>query len=110
MGRMGNRDLPEMDFLSSYKDGRVLLKLHVQPRASRNRFAGLYNDAMKLAITAPPVDGKANAAVIRFLASSLNLKKKNLEIKHGLQSRTKSILIAGRSMEELRSQILAISR
>lgn len=99
-----------MDFLSNYKDGRVLLKLHVQPKASKNRFAGIYNDAIKLAVTAPPVDGKANTAVIKFLASSLNLKKKDLEIRHGLQSRTKSILIAGRSLEELRSQILAISR
>jgi len=99
-----------MDFLSTYKDGRVLLKLHVQPKASKNRFAGIYNDAIKLAVTAPPVDGKANTAVIKFLASSLNLKKKDLEIRHGLQSRTKSILIAGRSLEELRSQILAISR
>jgi len=99
-----------MDFLTTYKDGRVLLKLHVQPKASKNRFAGIYNDAIKLAVTAPPVDGKANTAVIKFLASSLNLKKKDLEIRHGLQSRTKSILIAGRSLEELRSQILAISR
>ncbi len=107
---MRNRALPEMDFLSNYKDGRVLLKLHVQPKASKNRFAGIYNDAIKLAVTAPPVDGKANTAVIKFLASSLNLKKKDLEIRHGLQSRTKSILIAGRSLEELRSQILAISR
>ncbi len=99
-----------MDFLSTYKDGRVLLKLHVQPKASQNRFAGKYNDALKLTITAPPVDGKANAAVIKFLASALNLKKKDLEIKHGLQSRTKSILIAGPSLKEIRSQIQAISR
>lgn len=99
-----------MDFLSSYKDGRVLLKLHVQPKASKNRFAGIYNDAIKITITAPPVDGKANAAVIKFLASTLNLKKKDLEIKHGLQSRTKSVLIAGRSIKDIRSQILAVSR
>ena len=94
-----------MDFLSSYKDGRVLLRVYVQPRASKNRFIGLYNDGIKLAITAPPVDGKANAAVIRFLASFLNVKKKNLEIKHGLQSRKKSILITGLSADNVRTQI-----
>ncbi len=99
-----------MDFLSSYKDGRVLLRVYVQPKASKNRFAGLYNGAIKLAITAPPVDGKANAAVIKFLASFFNLKKKNLEIKHGLQSRKKSILITGLSVNTVRTQIESISR
>ncbi len=94
-----------MGFLSSYKDGRVLLRVYVQPRASKNRFIGLYDDAIKLAITAPPVDGKANAAVIRFLASFLNVKKKDLEIKHGLQSRKKSVLITGVSVNKIRTQI-----
>ncbi|MEA3468622.1 MAG: DUF167 domain-containing protein [Thermodesulfobacteriota bacterium] len=98
-----------MDFLSSYKDGRILLKVYVQPRASKNRFIGLYNDAIKLAITAPPVDGKANAAVIRFLASVLNLQKKDLEIKHGLQSRKKSVLITGVSLDNVRTQIQSLT-
>ena len=98
-----------MDFLSSYKDGQVLLRVYVQPRASKNRFIGLHNDAIKLAITAPPVDGKANAAVIRFLASVLNLKKKDLEIKHGLQSRKKSVLITGVSLDKVRTQIQSLS-
>ncbi len=94
-----------MKFLSSYKDGRTLLRVYVQPRASRNGFAGVYGDAIKLAITAPPVDGKANAAVIKFLASFLDLKKKDLEIKYGLQSRTKHVLIAKRSPEEILTRI-----
>lgn len=98
-----------MPFLSIYKDGRVLLRVYVQPRASRNRFAGLHDNAIKLAITAPPVDGKANAAVIRFLASFLHVKKKDLEIKHGLQSRNKSVLIAGLNVEEIRSKIENVS-
>ncbi len=98
-----------MDFLSSYKDGQVLLRVYVQPRASKNRFIGLHNDAIKIAITAPPVDGKANAAVIRFLASVLNLKKKDLEIKHGLQSRKKSVLITSISLDKVRTQIQSLS-
>jgi len=91
------------------RDGRVLLRVYVQPRASRDRFAGLYDDAVKIALTAPPVDGKANAAVIKFLASFLNVKKKDLEIKHGLQSRNKSVLIRGVSAESVRSKIEAVS-
>jgi len=91
-------------YLSMNRDGRVLLRVYVQPRASRDRFAGLYDDAVKIALTAPPVDGKANAAVIKFLASFLNVKKKDLEIKHGLQSRNKSVLIRGVSAESVRSK------
>lgn len=99
-----------MKFLSSYKDGRTLLRLYVQPKASRNGFAGEYGDAIKLAITAPPVDGKANAAVIGFLASFLGLKKKDLEIKHGLQSRKKHVLIAKRSPQEILTRIATVSK
>ncbi len=99
-----------MKFLSSYKDGRILLRVYVQPRASRNGFAGVYGDAVKLAITAPPVDGKANGAVIGFLASFFDLKKKDLEIKHGLQSRKKSILIAKHSAKEILTRIETVFR
>ncbi len=99
-----------MPFLSSYKDGRILLRVYVQPRASRNEFVGLYGDAVKLAISAAPVDGKANVAVVKFLASFLHVKKKDLEIKHGLQSRKKSVLIAGLSAERIRAQIQAVSK
>ena len=97
-----------MGFLSSYKDGRALLRLYVQPKASRNGFAGEYGDSLKLTITAPPVDGKANDAVIGFLTSFLDVRKKDLEIKHGLQSRKKQVLIARRSLEEVRTRIEAV--
>jgi len=90
-----------MPFLSTYKDGRILIRVYVQPRASRNGFSGLHGDAIKLSVTAPPVDGKANKAVIKFLASFLHIKKMDLEIKHGLQSRKKTVLIAGLSADEV---------
>jgi len=79
--------------------------VYVQPRASRNTFVGPHGDALKLAITAPPVDGKANAAVIKFLASFLHVRKMDLEIKHGLQSRRKSVLISGLSSDEVLASI-----
>lgn len=94
-----------MNFLSRYKDGRVLLRVYVQPKASKNRLSGVHDNAIKLAITAPPINGKANTAVIKFFASLLKLRKKDLEIKHGLQCRKKSILIAGPSLGDVRSQI-----
>ncbi len=94
-------------FLSPYKDGRVLLRVSVQPRARRNGFVGLHNDAVKLAITAPPAKGKANKAVVAFLASFLQVKKKDLEIKYGLQSRSKGILIRGLAEKEVCGRITA---
>jgi uncharacterized protein len=97
-----------MSFLSIHKDGRVLLNLHVQPRASRNGLKGIYDNSIKLAITASPVDGKANAAVVAFLASFLGLKKKEIEIKHGLHSRNKSVLIDVLNGEEVRRRIHSV--
>jgi uncharacterized protein (TIGR00251 family) len=94
-----------MSFVSAYKDGRVLLKVYVQPRSSRNRIVGLHGDAIKLAITAPPVDGKANVAVIKFLASFFGVRKMDLEIKNGLQSRRKSVLIARLSSDEVEAGV-----
>ena len=96
-----------MSYLSQYKDGRFLLRLYVQPKSSRNTFVGIHGDTVKLAITASPVDGKANKAVIKFLASFFKLKKKDVTIKHGLQSRTKSILLAGLDEQTVRARLEA---
>lgn len=98
-----------MTYLSPYKDGRTLLRLYVQPKSHRNGFAGMHGDAMKLFMTAAPVDGKANKAVVKFLASFFKLKKKEILLKHGLQSRTKSVLITGLDIGEIQRQIEAVS-
>jgi len=94
-----------MSYLSTYKGGGVLLRLHVQPKASRNEFVGVHGDALKLAITAPPVDGKANKAVVKFLAAFFKMKKKDFSIKYGLQSRTKSVLIEGVELQDMRRRM-----
>lgn len=83
-----------MHYLSPYKDGRLLLRVTVQPKSSRNCVVGIHRDTVKLAVTAPPVDGKANKAVITYLATLFKLRKKDITVKHGLQSRVKSILLA----------------
>ncbi len=94
--------------MCSYKDGRVLLRLYVQPRSSRNAFVEIYGDTLKLGVTAPPIDGKANKAVVSFLASFFKMKKKNISIKHGLQSRTKSVLLVGLDLNDIQAQIEAV--
>jgi uncharacterized protein (TIGR00251 family) len=91
-----------MPYLQSLPDGNLLLSLHVQPRSSRNELAGLHGDALKLRLTTPPVDGRANKAVIAFLAKLLKIPKSAIMIKSGLQSRSKKILLTGVSEEQLR--------
>ena len=76
--------------------------LRVQPRASRNAIAGTMGDAVKLAITAPPVDGKANQAVIEFLADLFRVSKSSVVIVSGETGRNKLIAIRGMSAEQVR--------
>ena len=90
-----------------------VLNVHVQPKASANRVAGVHGDALKICITAPPVDGKANKAIIAFLAELFGLSKAAISVEGGQHSRSKRILISGVSpnaaMEKL-SEILAANR
>lgn len=84
-----------MPYLRTLPDGTLQLKLFVQPRASKNQLAGLHGDALKLRLTTPPVEGRANKAVIAFLAKQLHLPKSAINIKSGLQNRTKQVIITG---------------
>jgi uncharacterized protein (TIGR00251 family) len=90
-----------MPSLRTKSDGDLLLSLYVQPRSSRNEIAGLHGDALKLRLTTPPVDGKANKAVISFLAKSLKIPKSAVVIQSGLRSRTKKILLIGVDEEQV---------
>jgi hypothetical protein len=68
-------------------------KVHVQPGASRNQVLGLHGDALKLKLTAPPVEGKANKACIELLSEALGLPKTSIEIVSGQTSRRKKIRV-----------------
>jgi uncharacterized protein (TIGR00251 family) len=70
-------------------DGRALLTVHVQPGAKKTEIAGLYGDALKIRLAAPPVDGKANATLIAFVASRLGLPRSAVSLKSGQTSRHK---------------------
>ena len=96
-------DMDRLPCLESGTDGSMLLRLHVQPRASSNGIAGLQGDMLKLRLTTPPVDGKANKAVIAFLAKLCGLPKSALSLKSGHQSRSKTIAITGIEEEVLRT-------
>ncbi|MBW1635443.1 MAG: YggU family protein [Deltaproteobacteria bacterium] len=91
-----------MSFLSSSKDGTVVLRVYVQPKSSRQRIAGLYDGLLKVGVASPPVDGRANREVAQFLAKCLKIPKKNVILKSGLQSRRKVFVIKGLHGEEIR--------
>lgn len=76
------------------RDGdEVTLTLHVQPGAKRSEVAGLHGDTLKLRLAAPPVEGKANKALLRFLSEAFQVPLRNIELKQGAQSRHKVIRI-----------------
>lgn len=76
-------------------DGGLQLDVLVQPRASRPRFGPLHGDRIKVAVTAPPVDGEANAAVIDLVARTLDVPRAAIEVIAGAASRRKTLRIRG---------------
>ena len=91
-----------MPYLAERSDCQTILSLQIQPRSSSIRFLGVHGSSLKLAITAPPVEGKANKQVITFLAKLLKLPKSALAIVSGETSRHKKLLIDGLSAHEVR--------
>ena len=82
-------------------EAAIFLKIHLRPRASRDAICGLHGDAIKVKLTAPPVEGKANKALQRFIAEKLNLSSSQVEIVAGQRSREKILKIAGISRAEV---------
>ena len=80
-------------------DGRITLTLHIQPGAKKTEFAGLHGDALKIRLAAPPVDGKANEALIKFVAGVLRLPKSAVNLKSGQTSRRKVLEVVGATAE-----------
>ena len=85
----------------------VTFRVRVQPRARRNAIVGELGDALKLAVTAPPVDGQANRACIEFFREALNLPRSSLTIASGQTSRNKVIRVSGITAAELWKRLQA---
>jgi uncharacterized protein (TIGR00251 family) len=81
------------DWLQVAADGSLTLTLHIQPGAKRTGFAGLYGEAAKIRLAAPPVDGKANAALCAFLAEVCGVPKSAVSLVSGETSRAKRVRI-----------------
>ena len=76
------------------RDGQdLILEVRVQPRASRSEFAGVHGDRVRVRLQAPPVDGRANAALVEFLAEAFGVPRARVTIEHGLAGRDKRVRI-----------------
>ena len=73
----------------------IMLDVVVSPRGSRNRIMGVHDARLKIQLAAPPVDGKANEALVRFLASTLDVSRAQVDIVGGPASRRKTVRISG---------------
>jgi uncharacterized protein (TIGR00251 family) len=73
----------------------ITLNLHVQPGARRSEIVGLHDDALKIKLAAPPVEGRANEALLKFVAELFDVPLRNVELKQGEQSRRKVVAVSG---------------
>jgi uncharacterized protein (TIGR00251 family) len=86
--------------------GGCRLELHVVPRASRTQLAGLHDGRIKLQVAAPPVDGEANAAIVRFMAKALGVGRDAVDIVAGANGRKKTLEVRGVSAVEAAARLL----
>ena len=91
--------------ITGTEDG-VAFAVRVVPRASRNEIVGIHGDALKIRLTAPPVEGRANEALIAFLAQRLGVRKSQVEIVVGVTSRRKMIRVSGLLAQEVGERLL----
>jgi uncharacterized protein len=85
--------------------GSVTFAVRIHPRAKKNAIAGELGDALKLSLTAPPIDGRANQACIEFFAKLLKVPQSSVTIASGQTSRTKVLRVSGLAAEEVRKRI-----
>lgn len=81
--------------------GGALLRLRVMPRSPRDAIAGVRDGALLVRLTAPPVDGAANTALLRVLAKALGVPPSAIELARGSKGRDKLVCIAGRTAAEV---------
>ena len=84
------------------QDGAITFEVRVAPRASRNRIVGIQDGAVKVSLTAPPVDGAANEALKKLLAKALGVAKSDIEILRGDRARIKVLRVHGVSVKDVR--------
>lgn len=79
--------------ISLDKTGNILIKVHAKPGAKQNAITDITTEGVGIQIAAPPVDGEANAELVKFLSGVLKLRKSDISLDRGSKSREKTILI-----------------
>jgi hypothetical protein len=92
---------PPLPAWARWQSGELRLLLHVQPGARRTAVAGEHGQRLKVALRSPPVDGKANEELLRFLAEALGLRRSGLRLASGQASREKTIALDCSAMDVL---------
>ena len=82
-------------------DGALIVDVLVQPRASRAGVGPVVGDRLRVSVTAPPVDGKANAAVVEAVAEAFGVRRRDVTIVRGETGRRKTVRVAGRTLAAL---------
>lgn len=77
----------------------IVLTLHIQPSAKRSEIVGLHGDALKIKLAAPPIEGRANEALLKFIAKLFEVPLRQVELKQGGQSRHKVVAITGSKVD-----------
>jgi len=83
----------------------ITVAIKVHPRAKKNAITGEIGDSLKVSLTAPPIDGKANQACIEFFANLLKVPRSSVTIASGLNSRNKVVRVAALSGKEVGSRL-----
>lgn len=87
------------------KDGVVLLRVLVQPRAAKDELAEIHGDCLKIRITSPPVEGQANKKLCAFLSKLIGIGKRQVEVVGGHKTRVKKVRISDVSFDEVRKKL-----
>lgn len=93
-----------MSHIKEISDG-VQIKVKVQPRASKNQVVGWMEDVLKVRLTAPPVKGEANAALLRFFADYFGISRSAVSLVSGATSRQKTVQIKGLSVLDIERRL-----
>ncbi len=97
-----------MTFLSKAKNG-IAIRIQVQPRAAKEEVAGVHGEAVKIRLTAPPVGGAANKALIKWISKALSVPKSSLVIDAGESARSKRVIYRVDDAADISGEIKRIS-
>lgn len=107
---MSDAPVPLAELVLGAEDGAVTFAVRAQPRSSREAVEGVREGALRVALTAPPVEGEANAALVALLAKALGRPKRDVAVIAGAANRSKRVRVAGLSADEVRARLAAAVR